>query len=363
LLLRHDPTGEFENWDAVLDGLVKRGYNAIRLDAFPALVAPDPEGRVILEHQCPKSDWKPVMWGAQYSTTIQPRRALEEFIPRCLDRGLLLGLSTWFFGNGVERIEGVEGFVRIWDQTLGFLKEKDLLHNIYYVDLLNEYPLFHGFSWLTRQLDKNLKGQEEKARAQGAHEWKTKPGEYKDEASRAFYTGFANRVLERMQAKWPALDFLFSLTYNGSADWPVMAPLPIAALDVHYWFVMNGLLPDQTGYWENIHGVAENDLQFPKVQAALLSNWNKHKTKLIEWMDHKMAEVAEMGRRYHKPVGNTEGWGTIKEAGEICATLGAKHGYRFNCTSNFTHPQFPRLWNDIAWHKRLTAKIRSATRR
>jgi hypothetical protein len=65
-----------------------------------------------------------------------------------------------------------------------------------------------------------------------------------------------------MQAKWPELDFLFSLTYNGSADWRVMAPAPVAALDVHYWFVMSSLLPDQTGYWEDIHGPAENDLQF-----------------------------------------------------------------------------------------------------
>jgi hypothetical protein len=115
--LRHYPTGEFENWDAVLDGLVKRGYNAIRFDVFPALVAPDSEGRVIQEHHFPKSDWKPTMWGGQYSTTIQPRRALKEFIPRCLDRGVLLGLSTWFFGSGVERVEAVDGFVRVWDET------------------------------------------------------------------------------------------------------------------------------------------------------------------------------------------------------------------------------------------------------
>ena len=358
----------------MLDGLVKRGYNAIRFDVFPALVAPDPEGRVIQEHYFPKSDWKPAMWGGQYSTTIQPRRALKEFIPRCLDRGLHLGLFTWFFGSGVERVEGVEGFVRAWDQTLGFLKENDLLHNIYYVDLLNEYPLFHGFSWLTRQMDKGLKEQEARARPEGGHEWKARSGEYNDQESRAAYTGFAKEVLARMQAKWPELDFLFSLTYNGSADWRVMAPTHVAALDVHYWFVMNPLLPDQTGYWENIHGLADNDSQFPKVLAALLKNWATNKAKLVEWMDHSMAEVADLGRRYQKPVGNTEGWGTInwldhpalswdiiKESGEICAGLGAKHGYRFNCTSNFTHPQFPRLWNDVAWHKRLTATIRSAS--
>ena len=83
-----------------------------------------------------------------------------------------------------------------------------------------------------------------------------------------------------MQAKWPELDFLFSLTNNGSADWRVMAPSPVAALDVHYWFVMNPLLPDQTGYWENIHGLADNDLQFPKVQAALLRTGTSTKPKL-----------------------------------------------------------------------------------
>ena len=49
-LLRHYPTGEFEHWNAVLDGLVKRGYNAIRLDVFPALVAPDADGRINEAH-------------------------------------------------------------------------------------------------------------------------------------------------------------------------------------------------------------------------------------------------------------------------------------------------------------------------
>lgn len=42
------------------------------------------------------------------------------------------------------------------------MKANGLLHNIYYVDLLNEYPLFHGFSRLTKQLDRNLQQQEER---------------------------------------------------------------------------------------------------------------------------------------------------------------------------------------------------------
>ena len=43
---------------------------------------------------------------------------------------------------------------------------------------------------------------------------------------------------------------------------------------------------------------------------------------------------------------------------ELLEKTGQKHGYRFNCTSNFTHPQFPRLWRDAAWHRRVTDIIR-----
>jgi hypothetical protein len=376
-LLRHEPGhevgSEFANWDKILDELVARGYNAIRIDVFPALVANGPDGKLAESFLFPRNSKRPQMWGNQFSTAIQPRRALKDFIPRCLDRGLLLGLSTWFFGPGVEKITGLDGFVRVWDETLCFLKDNDLLHNIYYVDLLNEYPLFSGFKWLRGQMDGDIETRSAKAKSEGVHEWKEKAGNYNGAAARSFYTGFANDALDRLQPKWPDLDFLFSLTFNGSADWRAMAPTKIAALDVHYWFVMNQLLGDRsTGYWQNIHNLAETEEAFPQVQAALLKNWAAHKPQLIEWMDQHMAEVAALGRQHHKPVGNTEGWGLInwldhpaltwdiiRDAAEICAGLGRKHGYRFNCTSNFTHPQFPRLWADIAWHQRITAKIRS----
>lgn len=38
--------------------------------------------------------------------------------------------------------------------------------------------------------------------------------------------------------------------------------------------------------------------------------------------------------------------------------LARKHGYQFICTSNFTHPQFARLWSDVGWHQELTREIR-----
>lgn len=380
-LLRHQPCGEFEDWDGVLDGLVSRGYNAIRIDAFPNLVAANPQGRVIEEHSFPKGDWKPTMWGNNYSITVNPRQALKEFIPRCIDRGILIGLSTWFSGPGCEKIEGLDGLVRVWDETLTFLKDNDLLHNIYYVDLLNEYPMYNGFSWLRNQMDamkKDASGKQAEAiadpaeRARKAHEWNAHAGNYNDPVSRKFYIDFANGALDRLKAKWPELDFMTCVTNTDSADWKAMDFSHCAAMDVHYWFIINNKSFPCPLYWANIHELSANDQIFPKVQESLTKAWVEHKDDLVAWMDAEMGAVAAKGRQFNKPIGNTEGWGTInwldhpaltwdviKEAGEICARLGRKHGYRFNCTSNFTHPQFPRLWQDVAWHRRVTDIIRN----
>jgi hypothetical protein len=42
-LERRWPGAGYEDWDSVLDQLVARGYNAVRIDAFPHLVASAPD--------------------------------------------------------------------------------------------------------------------------------------------------------------------------------------------------------------------------------------------------------------------------------------------------------------------------------
>ena len=52
------------------------------------------------------------------------------------------------------------------------------------------------------------------------------------------------------------------------------------------------------------------------------------------------------------------GWEFIKEAADVSVDLALKHGYKFICTSNFTHPQFTGMGDDVAWHKSITGRIR-----
>ncbi len=379
-VLRHDQGheigSEFANWDLVLDELVARGYNAIRLDVFPHIAALQPDGKYI-----GTVDWggsnRPVMWGAQHPTKIDIRKALLEFIPKCIDRGILLGLSTWLFGPGSEKINNIDDFVRVWDEALSFLKENNLLKNIYYVDLLNEYPLFNGFNmkrWIEAQTSGNQEALSNNTVKENAHEYNKAEAEAKGRQENIIlYKKFVDESIQKLQLRWPELDFIFSMTPNGTANFPEFISTSIAALDIHYWFCHDPLLADEaSGYWNNIHTLAATDDPFAKVNEALLSNWKKNKKELVERMEENIKFVASCGEKTKKPVGNTEGWGTvnwldhpslswdiIKESGLICAKLGNKHGYRFNCSSNFTHPQFKGLWNDIAWHKEVTSIIRS----
>ena len=193
-ILRHHRYGEFENWNKVLEGLAERGYNAIRIDAMPQFVAADSSGKTETEFRSVKDGWKPSLWGNDYTMTFSPREALLEFLPECRKQGIKVGLATWFMRHGTLRSdifteEG--GLMRAWDETLTLLKSNDLLDNVIYVDLLNEYPNWHGYDWLLNKL-KALSG----------------AGQNVNSLKQKFYNDFINNLAGSRKANIPGWIFL-----------------------------------------------------------------------------------------------------------------------------------------------------------
>src|SRR5580692_4899700 len=89
---RRWPGAGYEDWDQALDELVERGYDAVRIDAFPHLIAVDPN-RIWTIH----SDGQDGDWGAPGEVDIDRLgEKLVGFIARCRSRGVLVGLSTWY---------------------------------------------------------------------------------------------------------------------------------------------------------------------------------------------------------------------------------------------------------------------------
>ena len=377
-LLRHHRIGSFEDWDEVLDGLAERGYNAIRMDCFPHLVAGDNAGRITEEFYHPRSEWgPPVLWGNQYSMYSRPREALLEFLPKCRERGIHVGLATWFLGHGTDRnlqVNGLDGFVRVWDETLNFLNSHGLLSDILYVDLLNEYPLWHGFEWLTNALNRMSDKQEflkvnPNANIPDADFLKSDEKKY-NPAQEKFYKSFMTETIKQLKVKWPDIDFYASLSHASNVPWEENDFSEFACLDSHIWFAHNSNFSAATNYSAAIHA-PENDMKFEKANKDIKAYWKQNKENLVSWMDEELELRAEVSRKNNLICGNTEGWGTImwyehpaldwefmKTAGDICVDLSIKHGFKFICTSNFTHPHFPGIWDDINWHKMVTERIK-----
>ncbi len=367
-ILRHHKYGSFENWEEVIAGLAERGYNAIRMDAMPQFVVSEKDGTIIDEFRSPVKSWNPVLWGNQYTMSFRPREALLEFLPLCKKYGIQVGLSSWFSPHGIKRDIFTEegGALRAWTETLDFLKENGLLdENIIYVDLLNEYPVNHGFDWLKIEMNKCSDTEEFMINNPQAHmPQKMSNDENVRELRKMVYNNFSKDLCGTLAQRYPELDFFVS--YDQA-----MEDIDLTnqkALDFHMWFSHTGKLP-------SVKEIGEADLNYDwkVLQANLDKYWQENRQELIDWMDARITSVAKMARENGVVCGNTEGWGAvcwmdhpdlswdfIKESAEIAVNLCKKHPeYKFICTSNFTHPHFKGMWNDIEWHRKITSIIKS----
>jgi hypothetical protein len=369
-ILRHHRYGEFENWDKVLEGLAERGYNAIRMDAMPQYVAADKTGKIEQEFRSVKEGWKPSLWGNDFTMSFRPREALLEFLPLCRKYGIRVGLATWFIRHGTVRKdifleEG--GLLRAWEETLAFLDSNNLLDNVIYVDLLNEYPNWHGYDWLKNKLNdlsdaNRLKLNNPEANLPEPGSLATKGNPYQQK----FYNEFISTLIASLKAKYPDLDFYASL--DSGMDLDRIDLTRFNAMDYHIWFAHSDKIP-------GLREVSSIDqtLDYRKVYTGLLEYWAGNKKELVSWMDGRLTDISATASEHKIVCGNTEGWGPIfwfdhpeldwkwvKESGDICVGLAKKHeNYKFMCTSNFTHPQFMGMWEDINWHRKITSRIKA----
>ena len=365
------------DWDKVLDGLVERGYNAIRIDCFPQFIAADNEGNIQEEFLHVREAWKPAFWGNDFTMRSQPRKGLIEFLAKCKERGIYIGLSTWFMPHGTDRnlnTKSISDFIRVWDETLQFIQDHDLMQDVIYIDLLNEYPLWHGLEWFKEEMnhrsnEKLFKENNPDANVPDDVFIKRKDSRYTPMQT-DFYQGFINNVINQLKVKWSHLPIFAS--FPGAADLYSVDVSNFGAIDPHYWFVHHSDFNKQTGLGDLHMFRSEKQSHFEENYRKVLKYWNENKQELSDWMEGRIKKAAVLGKKYDIPVGNTEGWGAvfwqdhpltgwefIKEAADVAIDLAVKHGYKFICTSNFTHPQFKGMWDDVKWHRQITKRIKA----
>lgn len=378
-LRRRYAGGGFESFDDALDELVERGYNAVRIDAFPHMIANTPEGtnseRFLDPTGVSHQRYGFAQWGSPWTVYVYPKRDIVDFIKKCEQRNVYVILSTWLKPTIEPRNEWIEGagdLVRVWDETLHFLEENNCLNNVIGVDVQNEFPYGGCNMWLFNQMER-LKNN--------------------SEARTEFYRNYFNTVISELKKRWKNISFFASSNHTFLKEDRDMDYSEFDGLDVHVWAMCEELekFGEVEEAYQSISELGDpgrlytyegnfystglkripGDINFERYNNIIQQAWQKNRNFFKEWMEEQIAFVAEQGKKYGIPYGCTEGWGTvcwaehplltwdlIKDAGLIAADLGRRYGYSFNCQSNFCAPQFITLWRDVDYHREITGIIK-----
>ncbi len=374
-LRRRYDGGGFESFDKALDELTGRGYNAVRIDAFPHMISGAPDDTVSERFLDPAGfgfHWYGfAQWGSPWTVYIDPRKDIVDFLKKCEARRIRVLLSTWLKPTAEPRNEWLKGegdHVRIWDDTLRFLERSGCLGPVIGVDVQNEIPFGAVYPWLGGRL-KELRTPEKQA---------------------AFVRRYYGTVLRELRRRWPGMPFGVSGDRSFTqmhADYE-----DCDFLDVHLWaedapcrFLDGTRYRDAIAHFGDKPMIREKrldgyltgkrlpppDIDFERIGDEIHAAWEKNRAACAEWLEERIAATAAIGKEHHIPVGCTEGWGSImwaqhpllgwdmiKEAGLIAAKLARRYGYAFCCQSNFCAPQYASLWKDISYHRQVTGIIR-----
>lgn len=348
-LERRWPGAGYEDWDRILDELTERGYNAIRIDAYPHLVATDPHKKWML-----KEVWNQQVWGSPDLNEVQVQPYLNEFLSECKDRDIKVGLSSWYrqdIENTRMKITTPGKMADCWIATLRSIEVDGLLDTVLYVDLCNEWP---GNLWAPffSSLYPHI----------GWGEW------YKEESLQ-----WMKETLKKVREKYPDIPFLFSFDHGDVRKYEEVDTSFLDLYEHHIWMVHQ----NKSEFYKQVD---YKDGQFsPEAYKKVVRNAEKlYREKPGYWQDLLTAQIeriAAVAKRNRRPLVTTECWGIVdykdwpllkwEWVKELCA-LGSVSAARTGmwaaiATSNFCGPQFVGMWRDIEWHRKLTAVIRSAS--
>lgn len=331
---RRWPGAGYEDWDQALDELTDRGYDAVRIDAFPHLVAEDIEKEWMLHPV-----WNLQDWGAPAVTRICLKDDLREFLKACRKHQVRVGLSTWFrqdYDHTEMKIQTPEDHARIWIKTLDYIREWGELDNILYLDMCNEFPLINWAPFLKEEIDVNSE--------RSVHWMKA--------------------VVAELKRFYPDIPVTFSWTAPYYEDMDVSY---LDFLEIHCWMANTSDFYKKVGYdYAPFDDTGYTNLAL-KGEALYRSDKEYYDQCLVKGIE-KLASIARAGG---KPLVTTEcwsvvdykdwpllNWNWILDLNELGVRTAVSAGcYAGMATSNFCGPQFVGMWREKLWHKNMTRLI------
>ncbi len=357
-----DPGGAFANLPRCLDELVERGFNTVRIDAFPTIIARLPHQDAVIEWEArPHQTWGP-------STMAQRRAPLPElvgFLRLCRERGIHAILSTW---NGTLAAlpstgeNGVDELRRGWEIVLDRLAAEDLFDRVLYVDLDQEFPYFSPFRARLDELGAvpavQAEGEAAAMAAAGRRE-RTRGLAWNEEQLDAT-AAYVRDLVGHFQARHPGLRYTLSLT-GFWKEFRLLALDHLEVLELHFW-LHGSRFDNRTGFYRDLvkdRSPGNRSIYRHRIDAA----FRALRGHFLAEMRNRLDYASAWGREAAAPVITTEAWGPwwymdhegldwgwLREWCSECNLLAADAGLWGSTPWNYSHPYFAN-WHDVAWYR------------
>lgn len=335
--------GEYRPLSRLIGELAERGYNALRIDAFPHLIAPRADGVVVERYQ--------LLVGDPDAPLVHPRRALIELATLAREHGIRLWLTSSFLPDTQARRNFVRrpgDFADVWLHTLTFLDREGLLEPVAAVDFCHEFGVPASTpSARQRIFQRRLPipriaawTPESEARAE----------EYLQEVPRALRAAFSR------------IPVGVSVNHATSRHIRRLDTSELDFLDAHVWIDDDPV----AGLFTNVRP------PLPAPARALQARATEMTLRLGggRWLrsaEAQLEDLAEFARlRRLAPVA-TGGWlrwpdadrVAVQEVAEALVCAGLAAGLPAMITTSQARPEHARLWADIDWHRYITGMILS----
>jgi hypothetical protein len=370
-LNQHYKGGFFENYDKVTDELLERGFNTVRIDAFPLVIGKLENNQQ--EITVPGDSLR--NWGA--SDKDRKHAVVSElldFMKVTKEKNIAVILSSWGLGavefpNIRKDYADMKVQWKAWEKVLDILKENDLLSHVVYVDFDQEFPYFSPVAPELNRLGSKKK--EETTSALDAMEaagsvrnsfeklkWNT--------AQMKFVREYFNHTLTHFQQKYPELRFTFSLT----SYWEEVRAMNLKSFDVlelHFWMTQSKRFGSRTGFG----GIKKDrgNHNYKDYMDRLEKTMQSVRPMLMKDMHNRLAWAKEWSEEIGAPLTTTEAWGPwwhmdhkdlnwewLYDWCEEGMQLSSEYQLWGTTPWNYSHPYWEN-WTNVEWYKKVNGKF------
>jgi hypothetical protein len=359
LLFMHHKNGCYENFNKSIDELIERKFNTIRIDAFPLIIGLlDSLNQSITFPANPAYNWGQT--DKDYKHEIA--KELIDFLMIAKEKKLNIILSTWNmdckeFPNIKDKYSDRQKYWKAWEKVLDMLKDNNLLDNILYVDLDQEFPYFSPFGKSIDNLkNKNSKNEIAKSRRM---KWNTEQLDY--------VYDLLDSSLVHFQTKYPGLRF----TYSFTEFWDEIRYIKLKSLDVlelHIWLTQSQRFLSRSQF-DNMNKIRSADTNYSDYMQRVSSSLKAMKPMFKKDMINRMKFAKEWSEEIAAPLVTTEAWGPWWHMDnkyldwqwlygwcEECMGLASENGFWGVTPWNYSHPYWEN-WKNIKWYKKVNERF------